>query len=169
MTHSFLNIMMAIYGLILVVLAGFAIALKRRDNNYKSEDKVRTKGTVVKYSVNDSRAPVVEYTVNGVNYRKALKYSYVKSVSTPFHRVNTEVKTDLLDTVLRLRGNSMVSVNTVMRDHFPIGSSLNVYYDETRPQVAYVERYARSYVPLILTVAAVLTAVAMLITYLVFV
>ena len=169
MSHTLLNIMMTIYGLILAILVGFAIGLKRRDNNYKSDDKVQTKGTVVKYSINDSRAPVVEYTVDGVPYRKALKYSYVKSVSTPFHRVKTEAETDLLDTVLRLRGNSMVSLNTVMRDHFPLGSTLNVYYDESHPKIAYVERYARSYVPLIVTIAAVISAIAMLITYLVFV
>ena len=63
----------------------------------------------------------------------------------------------------------MVSLNTVMRDHFPLGSTLNVYYDESHPKIAYVERYARSYVPLIVTIAAVISAIAMLITYLVFV
>ena len=53
MSHTLLNIMITIYGLILAILVGFAIGLKRRDNKYKSDDKVQTKGTVVKYSIND--------------------------------------------------------------------------------------------------------------------
>lgn len=113
-------------------------------------------GTVVKYSVNNSRAPVVEYVVEGEKYRKALKYTLIITSASPLNSVKTTAE-DLLEPKLRIRRNSVLSVDTLMKDTFPIGSKMNVCYRPDKPKEAFVERYAKDYLGVIFLIGAGVT------------
>src|SRR5699024_10728319 len=76
---------------------------------------------------------------------KSIYYSYVSHFSTLFSSTKVSAKDNLLDTKLRLRGNAMVSLNTLMHDNFPLGTEMMVYYNPKQPKLAYVERYAPNY------------------------
>ncbi len=134
-----------IFGSVMFIFLVIAYLLYRRDQKIKNDCTEKTKGKVVQYSWQSSRAPVVEYVVDGVAYKKALYYSYISHFHTPFSSPKVRAKDNLLDTKLRLRGNTMVSLYTLMRDHFPIGSEMIVYYNPKQPKLAYVERYAPNY------------------------
>lgn len=110
-------------------------------------------GTVVKYSTSDTRAPIVEYIVEGKKYRKALKYTVVITTSNPFNSVKTTSE-DLLAPKLRIRNNSAISFNTLMQDTFPLGSQMNVYYRPDKPKEAFVERYVKDYLGTIFLIGA---------------
>src|SRR5699024_5531569 len=134
-----------IFGSVMFISLVIAYLLYRREQRLKNACTEKTKGKVVQYSWQSSRAPVVEYVVDGVAYKKALYYSYVSHFRTPFSSPKVRVKDNLLDTKLRLKGNTMVSLYTLMRDHFPMGSEMIVYYNPKQPKIAYVERYAPNY------------------------
>lgn len=142
--------------IIMIVLAivlggiGFFFFGKNRRSKLCTQ---HTLGTVVKYSVNSTRAPVVEYIVEGQKYRKALKYTAVITTSNPFNSVKTTAE-DLLAPKLRIRSNSAISFNTLMKDTFPLGSQMNVYYRPDKPKEAFVERYAKDYLGTIFLIGA---------------
>ncbi len=114
-------------------------------------------GTVVSYSYNGTKAPVVEYFVNGKKHKNILRYSYVSRVSTPLSSTDTYAKDDVLHTKLRLRENSMLSTNTIMEENFPLESQMKVYYNPKKPKLSYVQRYAPSYLWIVFLIVAILT------------
>src|SRR5699024_2698063 len=130
-----------ILGSVILIFLIVAYFLYRRDQKIRNESTEKTKGKVVKYSWQSSRAPVVEYIVDDKKYKKALYYSYVSHFSTPFSSPKVSAREDLLDTKLRLRGNTRVSLNTLMYDHFPIDSKMMVYFYSKQPKFAFVDRY----------------------------
>src|SRR5699024_5594126 len=69
--------------------------LYRRDQKIRNESTEKTKGKVVQYSWQSSRAPVVEYIVDGKKYKKALYYSYVSHFSTPLSSPKVSAREDL--------------------------------------------------------------------------
>lgn len=157
-----------ILGSVILIFLIVAYFLYRRDQKIRNESTEKTKGKVVQYSWQSSRAPVVEYIVDGKNYKKALYYSYVSYFSTPLSSPKVSAREDLLDTKLRLRGNTRVSLNTLMYDHFPLGSEMMVYYNPKQPKLAYVERYAPNYLWKILLGVSGLFSVILLVIWLFF-
>src|SRR5699024_2979101 len=113
-----------IFGSVMFIFLIIAYLLYRQDQKIKNDCTEKIKEKVVKYSWQSSRAPVVEYVVDGVAYKKALYCSYISHFHTPFSSPKVRAKDSLLDTKLRLRGNTMVSLYTLMCDHFPIGSEM---------------------------------------------
>lgn len=156
-------------SVVIVVFGGLAIYFLKKDGRLKRDDKLKTEGVVIKYSSNNSRAPVVEYRVGNQTYRTSLKYTYVLTTSNPFNNIETNVVDDILDTKLRLRSNSIASINTIMRETFPLGSTLDVYYAADNPRIAYVERYAPSLTGRILMLSTILTLVLLMGTFVFFV
>ena len=153
---------MQVNMIITIILSSAAIILlilsiifygKEQSRKYNCTEK--TNGTVRSYSVNTTRAPVVEYIVNNKSYNQSLKYSFVRHLSTPFSSPHSISKDDLMNTKLRIRSNSIVSLNTLMFDNFPIGFTLNVYYNPENPKESYVERYAPEYLWTVLLGTAV--------------
>lgn len=138
-------ILTLILGSSCAVLVILSVILYRKDKSLQRKSTKEVEGTVVGYSINTSRAPVVEYRVNEKVYKKALKYSYVSNISTPFNSIRAKSKDDLLDTKLRIKNNSLLSANTLMKDRFPLGSNLKVYYNPNNPKQAFVERFSPSY------------------------
>ena len=82
------------------------------------------------------------FTITGPEYRSVV----VSSVSTPFRKQQeTEYTTDIYAQSFRyhIRKNSLFSVEgNPMRELFPLGSEIDVFYDPYNPQLAYVLRYA---------------------------
>ena len=157
-----------ILGSVILIFLIVAYFFYRRDQKIRNESTEKTKGKVVQYSWQSSRAPVVEYIVDGKKYKKALYYSYVSHFSTLFSSPKVSAKDNLLDTKLRLRGNAMVSLNTLMHDNFPLGTEMMVYYNPKQPKLAYVERYAPNYLWRIFLGISGLFSVVILVLWLVF-
>lgn len=103
------------------------------------------KGRVVGYSYfQDAYPPIVEYMVDGKSYKKTLKYFMVKTVSLPWAPVNAasgRTRAEFLEPSITFRRNSLISIDRSMREHFPIGSEMTVWYDPEKPTSAFVERY----------------------------
>lgn len=77
--------------------------------------------------------------------------------STSFHK-EAVVIGDPLDKTLRIKRNSYFSMNP-LESHFPIGSSLTVYYNPNKPQQNYVERHAGSLMPPIFLLAGMILVI----------
>src|SRR5699024_12595283 len=73
-----------IFCSVMFVFLIIAYLLYSQDQKIKNDCTEKTKGKVVQYSWQSSRAPVVEYMVNDVTYKKALYYSYISHFHTPF-------------------------------------------------------------------------------------
>lgn len=151
------NIFWGIYILIFdiaIFIVAYLVGWKSMHKKERCNKK--TEGTVIRYSnmrYNGVSLPVVEYTVNGQNYKVVgpkFKASIKKYISTPFSNPIAKQKTNLntredLPDVLEINTikNSFVSISTTpLKELYPIGSKANVYYDEKKPKVSYVERYA---------------------------
>ena len=114
----------------------------------------KTEGKIIRYSnvlYNDVSLPVVEYTVDGNQYKVVgprFLSSVSKTVATPLNSVVSEVKLEGFDNgeipqVLRyqVRRNSFISVTkSPLMERFPIGGKVTVYYDPNKPKLSYVER-----------------------------
>ena len=153
-----------ILALIFLTIGGTSLSKNRRIKRLSTE---QTHGEVISYSFNNTLAPIVEYEVNGEKFKNRLKYTAVIQTSSTFGPVKSELKGDLLDTKLRIKGNTRVSVNTIMKDAFPLGSEMNVYYNPDRPKDSYVERYAKSYTGTIFIVAGILMVLALVILFII--
>src|SRR5699024_2443769 len=73
-----------IFGTVMFIFLIIAYLLYRQDQKIKNDCTDKTKGKVVKYSWQSSRAPFGEYMLNDVTYKKALYYSYNSHFHTPF-------------------------------------------------------------------------------------
>ena len=114
----------------------------------------KTEGKIIRYSnvlYNDISLPVVEYTVDGNQYKVVgprFLSSVSKTVATPLNSIVSEVKLEDFDNgeipqVLRyqVRRNSFISVTkSPLMERFPIGGKVTVYYDPNKPKCSYVER-----------------------------
>lgn len=142
-------------------------------NKQKKENcNKKTIGTVIGYSAiryNNVSLPIVEYIVNNENYTVVgpkFKASINKSFTAPWNNPITEQKTnlnsrdDLPDTIkINSKENSFIRIKTSpLKDLYPVGSKADVYYNENKPKISYVERYAEPpllftfYIPFILGV-----------------
>lgn len=136
----------------------FIIGLKLHSKDKQMKfASAKTDGVVVGYSNNDARPPIVEYTVNDRTHKERLRYSSFTTTSTPFKSLKSN---DLLSPKLKITSNSNISINTLMREQFPIGSKMRVYYVPDKPNIAYVERYAKNYSSFLFLGAAIFAIVA---------
>ena len=124
-----------------------------------------TEGIVVRYCQTSGSPPMVEYEVDSNIYRRAMRYTAVIEISTPFNKIEASTN-DIMATTLRINKNSKISANTIIIDSFPIGSKMKVYYDKDKPHLSYVERYAKNLVPIISNISGiVMIAIAGLVAY----
>ena len=81
----------------------------------------------------------------------SIKTTGTKSFSSPFHRAKTDITSNLttredLPSVLKLnlRQNSIAGLTeSPLLELYPIGSEVDVFYNPRKPQMAYVQRFAR--------------------------
>lgn len=113
-----------------------------------------TEGIVVRYCQTSGNPPMVEYEVDSNVYRRAMRYTVVIEISKPSNKIKASTN-DVMATTLRIASNSSINVNTTMRDNFPIGSKMKVYYDKDKPQLSYVERHAKNIIPIMFNIAGI--------------
>lgn len=151
-------------GVLCIVFLILGLYFSFSDKRIKESSTHEINGTVIKYSAQNTRAPVVAYEVEGKTYKKALNYTYMVSVGTPFSKVKSQLTSDIMDPVLRIKYNSNVAIYSVMKERFPIGSTMKVFYNPDNPKIAYVERYA----PRLLSKVFFLSSILMLISTIIF-
>ncbi|WP_373081672.1 DUF3592 domain-containing protein [Streptococcus sanguinis] len=118
-------------GLINLVLYLFY----RREKNIQKKCTSKISGIVVDYDNRNEMViplPVVEYIVNGTTYRKKFEYAYY--VETP----RKKEQKDVFDRKYILSAGK----NLQLREIFPKGLAMTVYYNPEKPEKAFVERYA---------------------------
>ena len=147
-----------LFGCMMLAFAAFTYFMysKLVFSGYLDDKKCteKTEGKIIRYSnvlYNDVSLPVVEYTVDGNQYKVVgprFLSSVSKTVATPLNSVVSEVKLEGFDNgeipqVLRyqVRRNSFISVTkSPLMERFPIGGKVTVYYDPNKPKLPYVER-----------------------------
>ena len=128
--------------IIMIVAISFFIGLTnlvlylfyRREKNIQKKCTSKISGLVVDYDSRNEMAiplPIVEYLVNGETYRKKFEYAYYIETSR-----NKEQK-DVFDRKYILSAGK----NLQLREIFPKGSAMMVYYNPEKPEKAFVERY----------------------------
>ena len=125
-------------------------------SNYRNAKRCteKTEGVIVRYSYalyNGISLPVVEYTVNGNQYKVVgpkFQRAISNTVSTPLGSIVPDVKMDNFEDgeipqVLRYKiyRNSFISLTkSPLMERFPIGGKVTIYYDPKKPKYSYVER-----------------------------
>ena len=102
---------------------------------YSKKCTSKISGQVVDYDSCNELAiplPILEYLVNGETYRKKFEYAYY--VETP----RKKEQKDVFDRKYILSAGK----NLQLREIFPKGSVMMVYYNPEKPEKAFVERYA---------------------------
>lgn len=125
-------------------------------SNYRNAKRCteKTEGVIIRYSYalyNGISLPVVEYTVNGKQYKVVgpkFQRAISNTVSTPLGSIVSDVKIDNFEDgeipqVLRYKiyRNSFISLTkSPLMERFPIGGKVTIYYDPKKPKYSYVER-----------------------------
>ena len=141
MKISFFVIFMLI-GLILLILS---LIFKSKDKKMV-EQCSPTKGKVIKYTLwnnNGVHFPIVEYIVNGTKYNQRLKYGWIVNKASSFNKIKTKVENDVQEKNLIINSNIHISTN-VLKEHFPIGTELDVFYSPQTPNKSYVMRFVKN-------------------------
>lgn len=125
-------------------------------SNYRNAKRCteKTEGVIIRYSYalyNGISLPVVEYTVNGKQYKVVgpkFQRAISNTVSTPLGSIVSDVKMDNFEDgeipqVLRYKiyRNSFISLTkSPLMERFPIGGKVTIYYDPKKTKYSYVER-----------------------------
>ena len=135
MPKKILFIIIGIITLIFLILFLIFYYLYRRDINIKIQSTSKVEGIVVSYESRNEvpvSLPIVEYSVNGIKYKKKYDYSY-------FIDISTESKQSNVFDIKYVHGTGQ---NLDLKTIFPIGSSMIVYYNPKNPEIGFVERFA---------------------------
>ena len=139
-------IFFAVFLLIGLVLLILSLVFKNKDKKIFGKCTLSTKGKVIKYTLwnnNGIHFPIVEYVVNDTKYNQRLKYGWIINKSSSFNGVKTEVENDILGENLVINSNAYISTN-VLKEHFPIGTELDVFYNPENPAKSYVARFVKN-------------------------
>ena len=142
MKISFFVIFM-VMGLILLILS---LIFRSKDKKMIKQCTLTTKGKVIKYTFwnnNGIHFPIVEYLVNETKYNQRLKYGLIINKSSSFNRIKTEVENDVKEQNLVINSNTYISTNA-LKEHFPIGTELDVFYNAQNPNKSYVMRFVEN-------------------------
>lgn len=142
MKISFFVIFM-VMGLILLILS---LIFKSKDKKMIKQCTLTTKGKVIKYTLwnnNGIHFPIVEYIVNETKYNQRLKYGLIINKSSSFNRIKTEVENDVKEQNLVINSNTYIYTNA-LKEHFPIGTELDVFYNPQNPNKSYVMRFVEN-------------------------
>lgn len=126
-------------GLLFCALGVLFILLQ---NSKKKKCKQCIEGTVVKYSFpGDGRvAPVVEYSVDGKQYRAKRKFRGYITVQNPSKQYDMNEAHVTDKDYLYLPQKPIFPLKKIAENLWPVGSSMPVYYKKSNPKCAYVEK-----------------------------
>lgn len=139
-------IFFAVFLLIGLVLLILSLVFKNKDKKIFGKCTLSTKGKVIKYTLwnnNGIHFPIVEYVVKDTKYNQRLKYGWIINKSSSFNGVKTKVVNDILGENLVINSNAYISTN-VLKEHFPIGTELDVFYNPENPAKSYVARFVKN-------------------------
>lgn len=139
-------IFFAVFLLIGLILLILSLILKNKDKRMFEKCTLSTKGKVIKYTLwsnNGIHFPIVEYVINDIKYNQSLKYGWIINKSSSFNGVKTEVENDILGENLVINSNTYISTN-VLKEHFPVGTELDVFYNPENPAKSYVARFVKN-------------------------
>ena len=139
-------IFFAVFLLIGLILLILSLILKNKDKRMIEKCTLSTKGKVIKYTLwsnNGIHFPIVEYVINDIKYNQSLKYGWIINKSSSFNGVKTEVENDILGENLVINSNTYISTN-VLKEHFPVGTELDVFYNPQNPDKSYVMRFVKN-------------------------
>ena len=155
-TNAFIGMVLLLVGVFIILLGiGMTILLYwlcvKRPEYRKTHFTAETDGTVECmsniYSC-DIQVPLVRYTVNGTNYKVAGPRFAGSTVKT-FNVAGAQLlKSDSnitadgeLPLVVKMSG-STAAAQAAMKERYPSGTVVRVYYDPDKPKNAFVERDA---------------------------
>ncbi len=139
-------------GAVVVFVVGLVF---RRNTKLEKICTTCVKGEIIRYSMvayNGMHLPVVKYAVAGREYTVVgpkTEYVVKSTVSTPFSENSEKTNFDDLDDeklpnslYMKQSKNSVFGTenHTSFWDRYPIGKMVEVYYNPSKPQIAYVER-----------------------------
>lgn len=130
-------------GLIFLILS---LIFKKKDKKMVEQCTLTTKGKVIKYTLwnnNGVHFPIVEYIVNDTKYNQRLKYGWIVNKSSSFNKIKTEAENDVKEGNLVINSNAHISTN-VLKEHFPVGTELDVFYNPQNPDKSYVMRFVKN-------------------------
>ena len=142
MKVSFFAIFILI-GLILLILS---LIFKNKDKKMVKQCTLTTKGKVIKYTLwnnNGVHFPIVEYIVNDTKYNQRLKYGWIVNKSSSFNKIKAEVENDVKEGNLVINRNVHICTNA-LKEHFPVGTELDVFYNPQNPNKSYVMRFVKN-------------------------
>ena len=142
MKMSFFAIFILI-GLIFLILS---LIFKNKDKKMVKQCTLTTKGKVIKYTLwnnNGVHFPIVEYIVNDTKYNQRLKYGWIVNKSSSFNKIKTEVENDVKEGNLVINSNDHISTDA-LKEHFPVGTELDVFYNPQNPDKSYVMRFVKN-------------------------
>ena len=152
------QIIKIVFGIFLTIfsIVLFIIAFKAYYKYLIQEKrcKARTKGIIKKYTLANRggehsgvHLPIVYYEANGKKYKvTGPEYKSYRTVTTssPLES-NSEVEykeDEKQRLIIKQKVNSFIRIyKNPMEKIYPIGSEIDVYYDESNPKLAYVLRY----------------------------
>ncbi len=140
-------------GAVVMFMVGLVF---RRNTNLEKKCTTCVVGEIIRYSMvayNGIHLPVVKYAVVGKEYTVVgpkTEYVVKSTVSTPFSENSEKTNFDDLDEDEKLPNNlhmkqsrnSMFGTenHTSFWNRYPIGKMVEVYYNPSKPKMAYVER-----------------------------
>ncbi len=72
-----------------------------------------------------------------------MKISFFVNKSSSFNRIKTEVENDVKEGNLVINSNVHISTNP-LKEHFPVGTELDVFYNPQNPDKSYVMRFVKN-------------------------
>ncbi|WP_449160324.1 DUF3592 domain-containing protein [Streptococcus sp.] len=128
-------LILGILTLVFLIMLLIFYTFYRREIQVKTESTVKVLGEVVAFDSKNQlliSLPVVEYQVEGERYQKTFTYAYFRETSSKSRQTNVFDRTYVLG----------AGENLDLRMIFPIGSPMTVFYNPSKPQIGFVERYA---------------------------
>lgn len=145
------GIFLTIFALVLFIIA-FKVFYKYLIQEKRC--KAKTKGIVKKYTLTNRggehsgvHLPIVYYEVKGKEYKvTGPEYkSYRTVITSSLLESNSEVEykeDEKQRLIIKQKVNSFISIyKNPMEKMYPLGSEVDVYYDESNPKIAYVLKY----------------------------
>lgn len=142
-------LMLTLFCGLAIILIVIGVLIKISTTKKLDRCTTKTIGEVVGFSSrgNGVWLPVVQYEVNGKNYKGKLIYRAVYQKKSLAYK-DAEVTSDKFDQSLHIKRNSAFFTNP-MQELFPIGSSLDVYYNKEKPKENFVQRRPKSLISVI--------------------
>lgn len=126
---------------LLIIIIGVIIKLITNNNNLKCTSK--TEGVVIKHRfLGEGRMhPVVEFTVNEKKFLTSKKFNCIKQIhigGLPV-QINEEAWEDEKGN-LHVKTGPIANMRKLAETLWPLGSTMNVYYNSDKPKINYVDR-----------------------------